>query len=79
MVRFSPPKSHDTFCPPFANSQLQPELRAVLACRVLGSTSAERNRPEKLLFALLLATGKNGCTEVRVYPAECGEQLGRDP
>ena len=26
-----------------------------------------------------LATGKYGCTEVRVYPAECGEQLGRDP
>ena len=25
------------------------------------------------------ATGKYGCTEVRVYPAECGEQLGRDP
>ena len=27
----------------------------------------------------LLATGKYGCTEVRVYPAECSEQLGRDP
>ena len=26
-----------------------------------------------------LATGKYGCIEVRVYPAECGEQLGRDP
>ena len=26
-----------------------------------------------------LATGKYGCTEVRVYPAECGEQLGTDP
>ena len=26
-----------------------------------------------------LATGKYGCTEVRVYPAECGEQLGKDP
>ena len=26
-----------------------------------------------------LATGKYGCTEVRVYPAECGEQIGRDP
>ena len=23
-----------------------------------------------------LATGKYGCTEVRVYPTECGEQLG---
>ena len=29
--------------------------------------------------AWVLATGKYGCTEVRVYPAECGEQLGRDP
>ena len=27
----------------------------------------------------VLATGKYGCTEVRVYPEECGEQLGRDP
>ena len=27
----------------------------------------------------ILAKGKYGCTEVRVYPAECGEQLGRDP
>ena len=26
-----------------------------------------------------LATGKYGCTEVRVHPAECGEQLGTDP
>ena len=26
-----------------------------------------------------LATGKYGCAEVRVYPAECGEQLGTDP
>ena len=26
-----------------------------------------------------LATGKYGCTEVRVYPTECGEQLGTDP
>ena len=26
-----------------------------------------------------LATGKYGCTEIRVYPAECGEQMGRDP
>ena len=26
-----------------------------------------------------LATGKYGCREVRVYPTECGEQLGRDP
>ena len=26
-----------------------------------------------------LATGKYRCTEVQVYPAECGEQLGRDP
>ena len=25
-----------------------------------------------------LATRKDGCTEVRVYTAECGEQLGRD-
>ena len=28
---------------------------------------------------LKLATGKYGHTEVRVYPAECGEQLARDP
>ena len=28
---------------------------------------------------LSLVTGKYGCTEVRVYPAECGEQLGTDP
>ena len=27
----------------------------------------------------LLAMGKYGCTEVRVYPAECGEQLRTDP
>ena len=26
-----------------------------------------------------LVTGKYGCRKVRVYPAECGEQLGRDP
>ena len=26
-----------------------------------------------------LATGKYGCRKVRVYPTECGEQLGRDP
>ena len=26
----------------------------------------------------MLVTGKYGCTEVRVYPAECGEQLGTD-
>ena len=26
-----------------------------------------------------MATGKYGCREVRVYPTECGEQLGRDP
>ena len=25
------------------------------------------------------ATGKYGCTKVRVYPAECDKQLGRDP
>ena len=35
-----------------------------------------RNRPET---DPNLATGKYGCTEVRVYPTECGEQLGRDP
>ena len=27
----------------------------------------------------LLVTGNYRCTEVRVYPAECGEQLGTDP
>ena len=27
----------------------------------------------------MLVTGKYGCTEVLVYPAECGAQLGRDP
>ena len=26
-----------------------------------------------------LATGKYGCRKVQVYPAECAEQLGRDP
>ena len=26
-----------------------------------------------------LAMGKYGCRQVQVYPAECGEQLGRDP
>ena len=26
----------------------------------------------------ILATGKYGCRKVQVYPAECGEQLGRD-
>ena len=30
-------------------------------------------------FCQFLVTGKYGCTEVRVYPAECGEQLGTDP
>ena len=30
-----------------------------------------------VVVMLLLASGKNGCTEVRV--AECGEQFGRDP
>ena len=29
-------------------------------------------------MAVCLATGKYGCRKVRVYPAECGEQLGRD-
>ena len=28
---------------------------------------------------LYLAKGKYGCTELRVYPTECGEQLGTDP
>ena len=36
-------------------------------------------RVRKIFVAQILATGKYGCTEVRVYPAECGEQLGRDP
>ena len=27
----------------------------------------------------ILAEGKYGCHQVQVYPAECGEQLGRDP
>ena len=31
------------------------------------------------VMVLLLATGKYGCRKVRVYPAESGEQLGRDP
>ena len=26
-----------------------------------------------------LATGKYGCRKGQVYPAECGEELGRDP
>ena len=29
--------------------------------------------------AFLRLSGKYGCTEVRVYPTECGEQLGTDP
>ena len=32
-----------------------------------------------LCVAHELATAKYGCTEVRVYPAKCGEQLGKDP
>ena len=35
------------------------------------------SRPEFVTY--LLATGKYGCTEVQVYPVECGQQLGRDP
>ena len=38
--------------------------------------SAEGGHPDLFRF---LVTGKYGCTEVRVYPAECGEQLGTDP
>ena len=34
---------------------------------------------EKVPQRTFLATGKYGCRKVRVYPAECGEQLGRDP
>ena len=39
-------------------------------------------RPEKkkkTKECISLPRGKYGCTEVRVYPAECGQQLGRDP
>ena len=28
--------------------------------------------------AVILATGKYRCGKVRVYPAECGEQLGKE-
>ena len=28
---------------------------------------------------LLLGQGKYGCRKVRVYPTECGQQVGRDP
>ena len=35
--------------------------------------------PPRKNHAQSLATGKYGCTEVRMYPAECSEQLGRDP
>ena len=31
------------------------------------------------VYVLFLAKGKYGCTEVRVYPTECGEELGTDP
>ena len=41
-----------------------------------------RRCPSTVSYAvpnLELATGKYGCTEVRVYHAECIQQLGRDP
>ena len=38
-----------------------------------------RESQKLLSVAENLATGKYGCTEVRVYPAECGEQLRTDP
>ena len=43
------------------------------------SSENEIFNPEKEKFKRESATGKYGCREVRVYPAECGEQLGRDP
>ena len=43
------------------------------------SKRKSRSIPECGGIAPRLATGKHGCTEARVYPAECGEQLGRDP
>ena len=51
-------------------------------------TASERARKKKGKFPKvvrrggkisLLATGKCGCREVRVYPTECGEQGFRDP
>ena len=32
-----------------------------------------------VLMVSVLVTGKYGCRQVRVYPAECSEQLGSDP
>ena len=33
----------------------------------------------RAVIVLRLATGKWGCTEIRVYPTECGKQFGRVP
>ena len=41
------------------------------ACKTCGAAT--------FVFQQQLATGKYGCTEVRVYPTECSKQLGRDP
>ena len=44
-----------------------------------GSAKKSPKTPEKVkqYWKSLLATGKYRCREVRVYPAECDEQLGR--
>ena len=47
--------------------------------RVLSSQAVFSDLHSLAVSDLSLATGKYGCREVRVHPAECGEQLGRDP
>ena len=58
----------------FADSRESPDSRESFQ----GSGTQPLCR-ESRFGGLKLATGKYGCTEVRVYPAECSEQLGRDP
>ena len=54
------------------NEALLPKLPSP---KTKGPSRAKKTR--RVNFCLV--TGKYGCTEVRVYPAECGEQLGTDP
>ena len=44
----------------------------------LKGTDQSQGTHPNLLFPAL-ATGKYGCRKVRVYPTECGQQLGRSP
>ena len=55
---------------PFARSR-PAESAPKSACRVILGTWV--GVPQRLV------KGKYRCRKVRVYPAECGEQLGRDP